>query len=170
MEIMIPIPLEIPNIEVKNVEIKKAKEIIVTVESTINGATCEQCGKETTEAHGSDRAILLRHLSAIGHRVYIKIEPKRYKRRNCPKSPTITQKLEWCESRSQITKAYEEHILLELVNSTIQDVSLKEGIGYDAIEGIINRRISSKVDWSKYQSLPVMGLDEIALKKGTKIS
>jgi hypothetical protein len=60
----------------------------------------------------------------------------------------------------------EEHILLQLVNSTTQDVSRKECLSYDAVEGLLERRISARVDWATFDALGVLGLDEIALKKG----
>lgn len=52
------------------------------------------------------------------------------------------------------------------MNSTVQDVGVKEGLSYDSVLGALERRISSEVDWGRYESLGVMGLDEIALKKG----
>jgi transposase len=59
-------------------------------------------------------------------------------------------------------------VLLQIVNSTIQDVSLKENLGYEAVVGIINRYVETKVDWTCFERLEVLGLDEIALKKGHK--
>jgi hypothetical protein len=44
--------------------------------------------------------------------------------------------LSWYQPKSPHTKAYEEHLLL-LVNSTIQDVALKEGLGYETVVGMI---------------------------------
>jgi transposase len=32
--------------------------------------------------------------------------------------------------------------------------------------GIIDRHVSEKVDWSQFSELPIMGVDEISLKKG----
>ena len=46
------------------------------------------------------------------------------------------------------------------------DVSIKEGIGYEAVMGIIERQVSPEVDWSEFEDLEIMGADEIALKKG----
>ena len=57
-------------------------------------------------------------------------------------------------------------ILLGLVNSTVMDVSIKEGIGYEAVMGIIERHVSPEVDWGEFEDLEIMGADEIALKKG----
>ena len=53
-----------------------------------------------------------------------------------------------------------------MVNSTIEDVRVKEGLGYDSVEGIVERNIKPKVDWGEFESLDVLGIDEIALKKG----
>jgi transposase len=74
--------------------------------------------------------------------------------------------LSWQEPNSPNTKAYEEHVLLQLINATIQDVSLKERSGYDAVIGIVDRHIACRVNWDQFQRLDVLGLDEIALKKG----
>jgi len=46
------------------------------------------------------------------------------------------------------------------------DVSIKEGIGYEAVMGIIERQVSPEVDWSDFEDLEIIGVDEIALKKG----
>ncbi len=52
------------------------------------------------------------------------------------------------------------------MNSTIEDVSVKERLKYDVVKGIIERWIASEVDWAQYQLLSMLGLDEIALRKG----
>jgi hypothetical protein len=64
------------------------------------------------------------------------------------------------------TQAYEKQILLSLVNSTVQDTSIKEDIGYEAIMGIIDRYIERDINWEDVTRLDVIGLDEISLKKG----
>jgi hypothetical protein len=51
---------------------------------------------------------------------------------------------------------------------TITDVSMKRGIGEGAVEGIINRPISQQLNWQSIQTIPLLGIDEIALKKGHK--
>jgi transposase len=53
-----------------------------------------------------------------------------------------------------------------LVNSTVQDISIKEDIGYEAIMGIIDRYIERDINWEDVTCLDVIGLDEISLKKG----
>ncbi len=81
---------------------------------------------------------------------------------------TTTQQVPWHERRSPNTIAYEKHILLSLMGSTVEDVSLKEKLGYEAVMGIIRRQVQSEVNWELISSLEQIGLDEISLKKGHK--
>jgi transposase len=157
--------LDIGNIKVLSSEVEKG-EYIITVESTIEGTNCQKCGREIKEFHGHDDWIKLRHLPILGRKVYIRIRPRRYKCPYCENNPTTTQRLDWYEARSPNTKAYEKYLLLQIVNSTVEDVSIKEDIGYDAIEGIIDRYIDNKVNWQQIKKLKLLGLDEISLKKG----
>lgn len=76
--------------------------------------------------------------------------------------------MDWHESNSPHTVAYDDHLLLQLVNATLEDVALKERLSYDRVLGVLERRISAQVDWSQYTELGVLGLDEIALKKGQR--
>ena len=110
----------------------------------------------------------LRHLPIVESSVWIKIKPKRYQCPDCDTHPTTTQTCSWYDSKSPQTKAYEQWLLRDLINGTITDVSMKRGIGEGAVEGIINRHINRQVDWQTIQTIPLLGIDEIALKKGHK--
>ena len=147
-------------------EFKETGEIIIAVTSTVEGTYCHRCGQKITDSYGHDREITLRHLSILGRPTYIQIRPKRYRCCSCSDHPTTTQKSSWYDTRSPHTKAYETHVLLNLVNSTVEDVRMKEGLGYEAVMGIIDRHVSQKVDWSQFSELPIIGVDEITLKKG----
>jgi transposase len=160
------IPLDIPDVTIENVTTNPLGHIEITIKSTVEGVPCHQCGKMTTKFYGEDREITLRHLPILGRRTYIRLRPKRYECSYCPGNPTTTQKLSWYTPRSSFTRAYEEQLLLILVNSTIQDVCLKEEVGYEAIMGIIDRYIEREINWEGLTQVDVLGLDEISLKKG----
>lgn len=162
----ITIPLDIPDIKVLHTEITKQGEFIISVESTQASTRCRICGREIAKLHGHDDWVMVRHLSILGRPTYLRYRPKRYQCDDCAGKPTTTQRLAWHESNSPHTVAYDNHLLLQLVNATIQDVSLKEGLNYDAVLGVIERRIATRVDWTGYTALGTLGLDEIALKKG----
>ena len=164
---MISIPLGIPDVDVLSVELSERDDYIVTIESTQVGTVCQHCGRKITKPNGHGRWIELRHLPILGHRVYIRLRPKRYECPHCD-NKTTTQALDWYETKSPHTKAYDRYLMLQLVNSTVEDASRKEDIGYDAVEGAIERCIHITVNWDDFDELHVIGIDEIALTKGRR--
>ena len=161
------IPLDIPDVTIENVTTNnRVGHIEITVKSTVEGTSCHRCGKMTTQFYGEDREITFRHLPILGRKTFLRLRPKRYQCFHCHGNPTTTQQLSWYTPRSSFTQAYEKQILLSLVNSTVQDTSIKEDRGYEAIMGIIDRRIERDIHWEDVTRLDVIGLDEISLKKG----
>ncbi len=160
--------LNIPDVSTEKTEITEDGDIIITVRSTAEGTCCHKCGRETDKSYGTGREILLRHLSVFGRKTFIRIRPPRYQCTHCEGSPVTTQKAVWYEQGSPYTKVYEDHVLLQSANSTVSDVSIKDDIGYEAVTGIIDRRIAVRVNWKEIRRIDVLGLDEISLKKGHK--
>ena len=160
-------PLDLPEVKITEVKKNEHGDYSIIVESTKGYAICQHCGRKTTKLYDHGDEIELRHLPILGHRVYLRLRPKRYE---CPycNGKTTTQKLAWYAPRSPHTKAYDEYLMLFLINSTIRDVSRKENVGYGAVEGTIDRTICSQVHWKEHQELGVIGIDEIAMKKGRK--
>jgi len=162
------IPLELPGVEITSVKMD-TDGYHITVRSVVKRTQCQSCGREVARSHGYSQPITVRHLSVLGHPTRITIYPKRFLCPHCSTPEhkvTTTQVLIWQASRSPLTRAYEEHVLLLLVNSTIEDVSQKEHLPYDTVLGVLERRISSKVAWDEFDALEVIGIDEIARRKG----
>jgi len=164
----ISFPLDIPEVKVLKTENNKRGEYIITVESTKKHTECHQCGREIEQSHGYGRWITLRHLPILGHVVWIRLRPKRYRCQYCENHPTTTQKLSWYETKSPHTRAYDDYLLKWLINSTVEDVSRKEDVGYDAVEGVLARCVQSSVEWAEFEELSTIGMDEIALRKGKR--
>jgi transposase len=161
------IPLNIPDVEIITSEMTQSEDVVLSIKSTTKGTYCHKCGKWVDRIHGYDDPILIRHLPVLGHRVYLKISLARY-RCDCDGGTTTTEKLSWRNKKSAYTKAYEKHVLLEVVNSTVEDVCAKEALNYKSVLGIIDRNIGSEVNWDKIEVIDELGLDEIALRKGHK--
>jgi transposase len=125
----ISIPLDIPDVEVVSVEMKGKQGFIITVESTLKTARCKECGREITAFHGHSEWVQVRHLPILEQAVYIRYRPKRYRCGYCEGGPTTTQEVSWHAANSPYTRAFEEYVLKMLVNSTVQDVSRKVGLG-----------------------------------------
>ena len=162
----IAIPLDLPDVRVLRTELTKDRELIIEVESTLPTTTCRRCGQPISAFYGYDRPLMLRHLPILGYVVYIRIRPKRFRCPYCDDHPTTTQRLSWYEPKALHPSAYERHLLLQLINSTIADVCQKEDISPDAVLSIIDRWIATQIDWESMPAFSVIGIDEIAIKKG----
>lgn len=162
------IPFDIPDVEIINSRVTADGKLLIQVESLLKMTRCGCCGQAIRCNDGHGQEIQLRHLPVLGMETYLLIRPKRAKCPHCWTEPKTTQVVDWYEQRSPHTKAYDEYLLKQLVNSTIEDVSLKENIGYDAVVGALNRQIEVTVNWDELDDLRTVGIDEIALKKGRK--
>jgi transposase len=167
-KIQISIPLDIPDVSVLKTEINKRGDYVITVESAIKQIECRECGREIEQSHGYGRWITLRHLAILDHVVWIRIRPKRYQCPYCDNHPTTSERPTWYDRKSPHTRAYDDYLLKCLINSTVEDVSHKEVVGYDAVEGTIARRVERNVNWAEFEELGTIGMDEIALRKGKR--
>lgn len=161
----IEIPLDLPGIRIVKTEMNQ-REIVITVESTREWAICSKCGHEIREFHGYGRWLRLRHLPILGRPLMIEIRPKRFRCPTCDDHPTTTQQLEWYNERSPNTKAYDQWLMLSLIGSTVSDVARKEKLTAELVMGALERQVESSVNWDQIDQIEVMGIDEIALKKG----
>jgi transposase len=166
MDNFIHVPLNLPDVRVLSTHRTEQGHWLIGVESTLEGTQCRRCGREIHDLHGWDAVVRLRHLPLFDAPVFIEIRPKRYRCPFCAGTPTTTQRCEWYEPRSPNTKAYEQWALRMLINSTITDTARKLGVSEETLEGILDRGIERAVDWDAWERLGVLGLDEIALKRG----
>jgi transposase len=165
---IIQIPSELlglSHIKIISSSISHKKELIIVVESTKEIIPCRKCGKPT-EPYGTSRVVQIRHLPVFGMKTFIEITPRRGKCPYCDDNPTSTEQPDWYKYKSRNTKAYENYLMMSLINSTIQDVSIKEDVGYHVVERILEKYIEEEIDFSKFNKLGIIGIDEIALKKG----
>jgi transposase len=163
----ITIPLDLPNVSVLAVEVSE-RGYTISVESTLKGTRCRRCGRKIQAFHGYNDWIEVRHLPILDRAVYLRYRPKRYECPHCAGQPTTTQAVTWHTPGSGMTKVYEAHVLKALIHSTIEDVSVKESLSYDQVLGVMERCVAAQVDWTAFQRLEVLGIDEIAVKKGQR--
>ncbi len=166
MDNLIHIPLDLPDVRVLEVSKTAQGHWLIRVESTLNETTCHRCGQQITHFHGLDHPIRLRHLPLFDSPVWIEFQPKRYQCHHCDGRPTTTQRLSWHELRSPNTKPYEQWLLRILINSTVADVARKLNITDEIVTGVLNRWVTTKVNWDEWQEIKVLGVDEISLKRG----
>lgn len=162
----IEIPLDLPDVQVLAVDKTTKGDWLIRLESTLKGTPCRQCGRQASQFHGFDQALRLRHLPLFEVPVFLELHPKRYRCEFCKNKPTTTQKLSWHENRSPNTKPYERWLLRMLIDSTVADVAKKLAIGDGVVMGVLDRWLTKAVNWDRFEQLAVLGVDEIALKRG----
>jgi transposase len=157
--------LNIPHIRVTKVDYDQ-DQIECDIVSTRGYALCHQCGQKATEFYAQGDRVPLRHLPLCGRQVVLWFHSKRYRCTHCADGVTTTERPSWSDAKGGNTQAFAEFLLLELVNSTVQDVARKHGVTYDVVRGVLQRYVRSEVDWGTFTTLRVLGLDEISLLKG----
>ncbi len=162
----VTIPLEIPDVRVLGTEISPSGDVIITVESTKTETRCHKCGKMIRKFHGRDGWVSIRYLPVFGRPTYLRYRPRRYQCQECAGQPTTTEMVDWHADNSPHAIVFDEHLLWQLVNATIEDVAIKEGVSYDSVLGALERQVDAQVNWDQYTQIGTLGLDEIALKKG----
>jgi len=166
MENIIKQHLGLSHVSITSIETNPDGSIEITVKSTLKEAHCHRCHQIITRFYDYDRLLRLRHLPILGQPVFIKVRLPRYQCDHCDKKPKTTQRPEWHKKNSSFTVPYESQVLLSAINSTETDVGRKEGLTEEQVKGIVNRYIGQQIDWSTLDSLPVLGIDEISLRKG----
>ena len=96
----------------------------------------------------------------------MRIRPKRYQCFECDNDPTTTEEFSWRAPGKSYTRAYQEHVLRILMNSTIEDVCLKERLGEKHVESMLSESFFGEDPLKHISKIGTLGLDEIALKKG----
>jgi transposase len=127
--------LDLPKLKVLEVELIGDEVHIHVESSTQSGTRCRCCGRQLTNPCGHSRERVPRRLPVFGRSTFIHIQPLRFECAHCRERPTTTQRVSWYDPRSPHTRAYDDYLLLQLRNSTVADVQLKEGVGYEAIMG-----------------------------------
>jgi transposase len=162
------IPLDIPSLEIISQATNNKGEIILSVRSTKTETPCHKCGKPATIRHGNGPTQTIRHLPVLDTPMYLVITSVRYKCEHCDGSITTTEAYDWCKKGSHITNGLSDYLMRQLIHSTVEDVTKKEKIGYKKLTVAINNTIATEVNWASYVSLKILGIDEIAIKKGHK--
>lgn len=159
--------LGLSDIKVIEVKVNAENEVIIKVKSTKDEINCHRCGGKTNP-YGNGTPLRLRHLPILGKKTFIEITPPRGICPACDDHPTTTQTLSWHDRNGRYTKAYEQYVMLSLVNSTLADVSIKEDLCETTIQRMVDRHIKTEINWKEFKKLGIIGIDEISLKKGYK--
>jgi transposase len=159
------IDLGLSNIKVKKMQIDAAGDYHIYASCTATSTLCSKCGKEIRKSYGTCKETVIEHLPIFDQRVFIHVNWPRFQCSTCDTTPTSSFHPSWLNETGDLTRAYENYSLKYLINSTIKDVSEKLRTTESVIEGILQRRIRTEINWAEL-SPRRLGMDEIALRKG----
>jgi transposase len=162
------LPLDIKSLEITSQTLNSKGNIVFTVVSTCTQTSCHKCGKSAKKRYGYTPFIEVRHTSILDTAVILRIKPVRYECEYCDDHTTTTEQYDWVAKGGKITKGLEEYLLRCVINSTIQDVAIKEMISYRTVKTMLDYAISTEVDWNLYTDLSTIGIDEVSNRKGYK--
>lgn len=130
-------------------------------------AICPVCGHLSLSLH-QNHPVLVRDMDLLEHICYLKFDKRRFDCRYCGKP--FTEMLPFCEFYSRYTKRFEQYVFDVAKEHTIYRAAEQLKLGYQATEGIYYRQAKAYAARKEAESPPVevIGIDEIALKKGHK--
>jgi transposase len=159
-------PLDWPDSRLRATQRTAPGHWLIRVESTLEGARCRRCGREIRDLRGWDAVVRLRHLPGFAVPVFVEFRPKRSRGPYCLGNPTTTQRCPWDEPRSPNTNADEPWARRLLINATGTDAARTLGGSGETLDGLLDRWLEREVDGTAGAWLGVLGLDELARKRG----
>jgi len=159
------IDLGLSDIKIKSINRDNFGDYHIYVSCTAKQAICHNCGKTIRKSHGQCQETIIEDLPIRDQKVFIHVKWPRFMCVDCDGNPTTSFKPDWLSDCGTKTKAYERYILKCLVNSTVEDVAIKHRTSGEIVQGIIDRNITSEINWSSV-SPTVIGIDEISMRKG----
>jgi len=162
------IDLGLPHVEVLDVTTDKQGNYHIEIQATETQGICRKCGRSCDYLHGYDRKITVQHLPILGKECHLHLRLPRFRCKTCPNKPTTTLQPSWRRRNSAYTTDYEQYLLKSLINSTMSDVSRKEGIGEGVLSRLLDSYVETEINWKEIETIEQLGIDEIALKKGHK--
>jgi transposase len=130
-------------------------------------AICSECGHVSNSLH-QNHSVLIRDLDILEYTCYLQFEKRRFDCDTC--GLPFTEQLSFCESYSRYTTRFEQHVFEVAKEHTISRAAEVLKLGYRATEGIYYRQAATYAvrKEAESSSVEVLGIDEIALKKGHK--
>jgi transposase len=140
--------------------------IVCRIESKNQKATCPRCGLESDKLHQNHRH-LVKDLPISGQPVYLQVNRRQFKCNNC-RNP-FSEELDFVASKRTYTKRLAENILEQLKEGDILNVSRRNDVTEEEIQRMIED-IAEEITEPDLSKLKRLGIDEIALVKGKKIT
>jgi transposase len=128
-------------------------------------ALCTHCGTLSTNVH-QEEPRCVRHLDVWGKKTFLHFPSRRFKCDECGR--VFTEELSFVDSHRRQSAAFELHIYRSCLSSTCKAVAMREGLSQSTVKEILNRLAVLKKNVGGGDTIRVLGIDEISLKKRHK--
>lgn len=128
-------------------------------------ALCTHCKALSTHVH-QEEPRCVRHLDVWGKKTFLHFLSRRFKCDQCGK--VFTEELPFADSHRRQSKAFEMHVYQSCLTSTRKAVAVREGLSQSTVKEIFNRLSALKKSVGANDTIQVLGIDEISLKKRHK--
>lgn len=128
-------------------------------------AFCTQCGSLSTSIH-EEKHRCIRHLDVWGKKTFLHFLARRFRCGHC--GGTFAEELSFVDSHRRQSRALEMQVYQGCLSSTCKAVAVREGLSHSTVKEIFNRFAALKQNSMTADTLRVLGIDEISLKKRHK--
>jgi transposase len=135
--------LDLHNLRVVHYQLIGSERINLYVEPTLEMAVCPECGQVSVEIHETSEPQMVRDLSILNRRCWLRYAPRRFKCRPC--GNTFVERVDWKEPGLSYTVRYERHVYQRTRREAIKQVAEDEGLSEEVTQGIFER-------WAKKRS------------------
>ncbi len=130
----------LPDLAIDRAVLGERRTLEIHVHSTLERTHNHRCGTPIDHHYALGQESKLGHLPVFDYNTVLALRPKRSRLRSREGRPTTSEALSCYTPRASVTKAFEGQMLLELINNTLEDVSLKYPVGVDSLQGVLEKQ------------------------------
>lgn len=125
-------------------------------------ALCPHCGCLSMNVHQVENRCI-RHLNVWGRKTFLHFLSRRFKCEDCGK--IFTEQLPFVDPHRRQSCAFETHVYQSCLTGTRKSVAIREMLSHSTVKEIFNRLAALKKNTNSCNTIRVLGIDEISLKK-----
>jgi transposase len=123
---------------------------------------CPVCEQYTTKQY-DHRVRVLRYLDTCQYETFLEVHVPRVK---CEKDGVQQIAIPYAEKYSRFTSRFESAVIVWLQDSPLSTVAANFNLGWDAVDGIMQRAVKRGLSRRNVQSVENLGVDETSYQKG----
>jgi len=140
-------------------EVRGREERVVVEIAVKTAEECPHCGSGRLYPHGECKPREVLHTWSNGRRVYLQLQRRRRKCRDC--EHTFTEGRELVRPRSRLTRPAEAEALWQLKDRNFSQVTRELGIGYGTLRRLLEREIDEEaLGFIRDEDEIYLGIDE----------